>query len=449
MAETAIPTDDAPQTPIPTDDDTLRKLMAIPTGAEVRPTVASNRGIPVTPQTPHAIIPTNRATGQPEELNNQGKAIAPGVAGLWARAENIHNPILRTLGKIGAVGARAIDVASSVAAPGIAAAIPGSTLNQKVAENRADKQQTADTENAQREAGAEHEKAETEAIPAHTALEQAQTDVLNEKEPKPEDLNQQYADAVHAAVKAGKNPLEDPTVQKYADSITQLQKQPQQTQEKLDQQYNDAIKAGDHETAQRVLKVKHDLAVAGQAPQRPPQITMVVPGQNGGPSTVEALRPGQAVPSGAMSTTQYGAQSPEFDKAYVVPARQIEKSYQMMDEAYREYKAARAEGKELPTGAQSMLALSTHLTTTFGNVKGARITKDMIAEHLHARSIGDDALVAVQKLSNGDKLSPDQWDAFHQLVTQSRRLSWEAAAAEAHRKGLPINFLPPDAKVVE
>ena len=132
------------------------------------------------------------------------------------------------------------------------------------------------------------------------------------------------------------------------------------------------------------------------------------------------------------------------DKAYVQPAEQVEKSYQMMNHAYQEYRQAKAQGKELPAGAQSMLALSTHLSTTFGNVKGSRVTKDMIHEHLGARSISDSALVAVQRLTNGDVLSPDQWDAFHDLIAQSRKLSWNTAVKEAKRKDIPVDFLPKD-----
>ena len=132
------------------------------------------------------------------------------------------------------------------------------------------------------------------------------------------------------------------------------------------------------------------------------------------------------------------------DKAYVQPAEQVEKSYQMMNQAYNEYQGAAAQGKDLPTGAQSMVALSTHLATTFGNVKGSRITKDMIQEHLGARSVSDAATVAIQKLTNGDVLSPAQWSAFHDLISNSRNLSWKTAATEAQRKAIPTNFLPPD-----
>jgi hypothetical protein len=134
----------------------------------------------------------------------------------------------------------------------------------------------------------------------------------------------------------------------------------------------------------------------------------------------------------------------DHDKAYVQPAEAIDKSFQMMDKAYNEYKAAKAQGKNLPSGAQSMQALSAHINATFGTVKGARVTKDMIEHHLHARGIGDDARVAVQKLNNGDVLSPAQWEAFHSLVKQSRQISWETAVKQAQRKHIPVDFLPAD-----
>ena len=121
-----------------------------------------------------------------------------------------------------------------------------------------------------------------------------------------------------------------------------------------------------------------------------------------------------------------------IDKNYVKPANDAEKSYQMFMEAYNNRNNAK-------TGAESMLALSTHLATTFGNVKGARVTKDMIEHHLGARGVSDKVLVAVQKLTNGDVLSPDQWDAFKSLISNSRKLNWETAQKEAKRRDVDIS----------
>lgn len=135
----------------------------------------------------------------------------------------------------------------------------------------------------------------------------------------------------------------------------------------------------------------------------------------------------------------------QLDSKYFQPANGVERSYQMMNTAYNEYKDAQSKGQQLPTGAQSMLALSNHLSTTFGGVKGARITKDLIREHLGARSVSDDMLTAMQRFTNGDVLSPNQWDAFHDLIGQSRNITWQLAAnASQARKVDPTPFLPPD-----
>lgn len=131
-----------------------------------------------------------------------------------------------------------------------------------------------------------------------------------------------------------------------------------------------------------------------------------------------------------------------FQKDVVNKAYDVEKSFQMMQRAYGEYVDAASHGHSLPTGAQSMLALSTHLATTFGNVKGSRVTKDMIREHLGARSIGDEALVAMQRLTNGDQLSSQQWKAFNDLVGQSRNETWKNAISMAKDQKIGIGFLP-------
>lgn len=228
-------------------------------------------------------------------------------------------------------------------------------------------------------------------------------------------------------------------------------KQPSDKPDAIDQQYSEAIAAGDHETAARLLKVKHDMAAAGQAPQRDQRVLMTKTLPNGDQQVIEAT-PGMVIPANAQKPGEAASANRKdianHDRDYVKPAEAVEKSYQLMQHAYTEYETAKAAGQELPTGAQSMVALSTHLSTTFGNVKGARITKDMIQEHLGARGITDKALAAVQSFTNGDALSPDQWEAFHDLMSQSRKVTWQQAAKEADRKHIPVDFLPEDLKSV-
>lgn len=144
---------------------------------------------------------------------------------------------------------------------------------------------------------------------------------------------------------------------------------------------------------------------------------------------------------GATATTKAIA---THNKAFVDPADNTEGSYQLANNVYNQYKTLQKKGKDFPTGAQSMLMLSQHLATTFGNVKGARVTKDMIQEHLGARSVSDSGLAALQRITNGDRLSPGQWDAFHDLISESRREKWTMAVKEAKRAKVPIDFLPQD-----
>lgn len=237
------------------------------------------------------------------------------------------------------------------------------------------------------------------------------------KQEKPDSAQQQLIDA-EAAVAGAKSPEEKAAAQVKLDQLN---------------------------------KALADYSRLTQKPEHDLRELLVVPGPDGTQQVIEA-KPGMTIAGNAQKPGSSGnasrAEVREHDKAYVQPAETVEKSYQMMNQAYKEFQDARAQGKELPTGAQSMVALSTHLSTTFGNVKGSRVTKDMIQEHLGARSVSDAALVAVQKLTNGDVLSPEQWKAFHDLISQSRKLSWQIAAKEADRKHIPVDFLPQDLKDV-
>ena len=51
----------------------------------------------------------------------------------------------------------------------------------------------------------------------------------------------------------------------------------------------------------------HDYAVNTQPPQRAPIVNMVLPGQNGGPETLQAMRSGQEIPKGAQTVAGMNA----------------------------------------------------------------------------------------------------------------------------------------------
>lgn len=200
MSDTPIPVADEVDGP-PADDELLRRraIPEMPVAAAPAP-VAAGRVIPPVDATtdlenrglqsrtmgtpiPAAAAPMTPATppqGSTADLEARSLAtyehpkstpIQTGVASLWTKAENIHNPVLRVLGEIGAGGARALDaigtgVGRVIPAVGaVESAIPGTTMNQEFGARRA-----AETE--AQEAGLAKTGAETEEAKARArALE--------------------------------------------------------------------------------------------------------------------------------------------------------------------------------------------------------------------------------------------------------------------------------------
>ena len=125
----------------------------------------------------------------------------------------------------------------------------------------------------------------------------------------------------------------------------------------------------------------------------------------------------------------------------VTPALGTEKLYRLASNVYNEYANLRKHGKDFPSGAQSVQMLSYHIANTFGNVKGARITKDLIEKHLGARGISDAAAVAINKLRDGDQLSPKQWDAFFSMAGNTRDETWRSVLDDAESLGRPLDYI--------
>jgi hypothetical protein len=62
-------------------------------------------------------------------------------------------------------------------------------------------------------------------------------------------------------------------------------------------------------------------------------------------------------------------------------------------------------------------------------------------KHMGARSISDSALVAIQKLTNGEQLSPSQWDAYFSMVGQNRDETWRSVLDDASHCGRPTDYI--------
>ncbi len=355
--------------------------------------------------------------------------------------------------KIGAVLARIGDVAGSAFFPGIAEAIPGTTMHHNALIGQAQGNINNDLAGAKQQA-------ETANLQAQPELKQAQLDLKQTTEDARETHQQDQIKAALAKInmktddKGNVIPMEYSEMslpQQAAHDLKDSQTELVDAQKAYKEAQTKNMPVAMQQAQQRIATAQANahtamakLGLQQQEFERDTYGTVggeAVPGltdANGKPQGLRVASLNQKVNAGTRQDVR------EHDKAYVQPAEAVEKSYQMMNNAYNEYLAAKKAGTELPTGAQSMVALSTHLSTTFGNVKGARITKDMIEHHLGARGVSDGAQVAVQRLTNGDVLSPAQWDAFHDLIKQSRNLSWQTATKQANRKNIPVDFLPPD-----
>jgi hypothetical protein len=356
-------------------------------------------------------------------------------------------------GKIAHIAAGIGNVAGDLLAPGLTAMVPGSKLNENVREANALRSMGPAAETQAREAQTESVKAGDELVP-WTNPQTGQTEQIERKQWAPiatQELKGGTATDV-AGIKVGGVDRKTEEAREAALRQHQLMTDPQNPQ-------GPPIPVPDSQLSPQELQQRdlltatknlHDAeAELDKAKNNPnsPQFQLAR-------EKVQILQ-GELAEKYASLGVQREKIAAEGNKAdkeavksfnhdYVTPAQSVEKSYQMMDNAYREYKDAAAKGQQLPTGAQSMVALSTHLSTTFGNVKGARITKDMIEHHLGARGVSDSAQVAIQRLTNGDVLSPAQWDAFHDLIGQSRNITWHQAVRAADRAQVPLDFLPDD-----
>jgi hypothetical protein len=135
----------------------------------------------------------------------------------------IENPWLKGLATAG-------NIIGGIAAPGLMRAIPGTEQHHNLLLNQANTQVGQDVGNAEKQAQTQELGAQTQQRQALAHQEQAKAQALlnpqQQKSEKPENLQQEYADAVADAVHRGVDPAQDPKVQQWGDAITSLQKQP-------------------------------------------------------------------------------------------------------------------------------------------------------------------------------------------------------------------------------
>lgn len=339
--ENATPDDDQRRRGIPVDQTPTRAInvpspevraRAIPEEAPVISAQQPSPNIPATnPVIPTLVgkngtpIPFGRRPGISGTLDpiteeyNTPPAHQAGVASLWSKAENIHNPILRVLGEIGAGAGRALDTIGSVAAPRLAADIPGTTANMKANENRQaaqDEQQAAigeknaQTQNFKSEADARDNPTPKEGLtPEETTIHDLMSGENGQPRINP-DTNKPYSylEAYQAvnSLKGAHQGNEDKTVvtdkgvmqfnpdtKRYDIPVGAAPVKPGNDFEQFYHDYLSDNKFPD--TAHNRLLAREKFAAAGQAPQKPQQQLGVIDGK------VVELKPGMTIPDGTQS----------------------------------------------------------------------------------------------------------------------------------------------------
>jgi len=211
------------------DDAGPRALAPLPAMPNPLPDVGAGPLPRVVQAAPVAPVP-NQTQRDQAELNrrvNTGDGIS-----------QINSPLLRGI-------ARAADIAGSVFAPirALETAIPGTNEHHQLLVHQQRAQVANDLGNDQAAATLQNSQAQAVQRAALAKQEEAKAEALLHPpvkpvaEVKPENLQQEHADAVMAAINKGIDPATDPRTQQLADAITSLQRQPTAKEASKDDEY--------------------------------------------------------------------------------------------------------------------------------------------------------------------------------------------------------------------
>jgi hypothetical protein len=132
-------------------------------------------------------------------------------------------------------------------------------------------------------------------------------------------------------------------------------------------------------------------------------------------------------PTGKVVTVQYNNKTGEMKPAPAgmithVDAKEISTAYGAVQDAQTRYNKMKADIAAIArnpqnAGSYDIDLLFNHLAMTAGAVKGTRSGRDIIEEHLRARSMPEWWNVMAEKVLRGDQLSPAQRENFLHLAS--------------------------------
>jgi hypothetical protein len=148
-------------------------------------------------------------------------------------------------------------------------------------------------------------------------------------------------------------------------------------------------------------------------------------------------------PSGYVSPLPVPEYNKRFDSftnsAGYKQVQTLQGSYQQFGTILNDLDAGRP-----MTGAASVVALFNAIGISAEPLagKGFRINSNTIEEHVGARGLDQGAYQKLLSLKNGDVITPQQVRDYAGIATDVYKNAYVNLADEAHREGLPADFLP-------
>ena len=157
----------------------------------------------------------------------------------------------------------------------------------------------------------------------------------------------------------------------------------------------------------------------------------------------------QAASIGAPDPTGFSSSLPvaEYNKRYDAFAKS--KGFQQLQTLQGSYSQFQSVLSDLDankpmTGAASVVALFNAIGISAEPLagKGFRINSSTIQEHVGARGLDQAAYQKLLSLKNGDIITPQQVKDYASIAADVYKNAYVQTANEAHRQGLPADFLP-------
>lgn len=144
-------------------------------------------------------------------------------------------------------------------------------------------------------------------------------------------------------------------------------------------------------------------------------------------------------PAGQPTAIPRAAQK-EIDDSLMVARgmERLERSQgQILQEVEKRGQQGPLGGGPYLNGPESMQFLSNHIAMTFGAVKGARVGRDIIQEHLKARDLDQATEALAQRVLSGGVITYTQAQQMMETAKINRRQAWRQAQDAAQQYGVP------------